>query len=102
MKIQEACLPCLVSLGVRCAALIPAASRPAFYRDFFHTLANVDFDQPAPLAIGLLYRLIKQKAKTGQHTGGGRNPGADQANPLGSRSVCGSTAAGCAGQQFRF
>lgn len=65
MKIQEACLPCLVSLGVRCAALIPAASRPAFYRDFFHTLANVDFDQPAPLAIGLLYRLIKQKAKTG-------------------------------------
>lgn len=48
MKIQEACLPCLVSLGVRCAALIPAASRPAFYRDFFHTLANVDFDQPAP------------------------------------------------------
>ena len=65
MKIQEACLPCLVSLGVRCAALIPAASRPAFYRAFFHTLANVDFDQPAPLAIGLLYRLIKQKAKTG-------------------------------------
>lgn len=65
MKIQEACLPCLVSLGVRCAALIPAASRPAFYRDFFHTLANVDFDQPAPLAIGLLYRLIKQKQKPG-------------------------------------
>ena len=41
MKIQEACLPCLVSLGVRCAALIPAASRPAFYRAFFHTLAKL-------------------------------------------------------------
>lgn len=52
MKIQDACLPCITAQTVSCAALIPEADRPAFYRSVFHTLAQLDFNQPAPAAIG--------------------------------------------------
>ena len=46
MKIQDACLPCITAQAVSCAALIPEADRPAFYHSVFHTLAQLDFNQP--------------------------------------------------------
>ena len=64
MKIQDACLPCITAQTVSCAALIPEADRPAFYRSVFHTLAQLDFNQPAPAAIGAVYRLVKQTLRT--------------------------------------
>lgn len=64
MKIQGACLPCIVSQAVRCAKQICESKRPAFYRAVFAKLAVMDFDQPAPAAIGDLYRFVKQAIGT--------------------------------------
>ncbi|MCH1942679.1 damage-control phosphatase ARMT1 family protein [Holdemania massiliensis] len=64
MKIQDACLPCIVSQAVRCAEQICEPKRPAFYRAVFAKLAVMDFDQPAPAAIGDLYRFVKQATGT--------------------------------------
>lgn len=64
MKIQDACLPCIVSQAVRCAKQICESKRPAFYRAVFAKLAVMDFDQPAPAAIGDLYRFVKQATGT--------------------------------------
>ncbi|WP_020225906.1 damage-control phosphatase ARMT1 family protein [Holdemania massiliensis] len=64
MKIQDACLPCIVSQAVRCAKQICESKRPAFYRAVFAKLAALDFEQPAPAAIGDIYRLVKQTVCT--------------------------------------
>ena len=64
MKIQDACLPCITAQTVSCAALIPESDRPAFYRSVFHMLAQLDFNQPAPAAIGAVYQLVKQTLRT--------------------------------------
>ena len=64
MKIQDPCLPCIVSQAVRCAEQICESKRPAFYRAVFAKLAALDFEQPAPAAIGDIYRLVKQTVCT--------------------------------------
>ena len=64
MKIQDACLPCIVSQAVRCAEQICESKRPAFYRAVFAKLAALDFEQPAPAAIGDIYCLVKQTVCT--------------------------------------
>lgn len=60
MKINEQCLPCLVSQAVKTANLINADEREMLYQKIFAAMSNMDFSKTNPEIVGENYRLIKQ------------------------------------------
>lgn len=62
MKIQEPCLPCIVRQAIQIAEMtnLRKEDRAALYRETFRIMAQIDFDQPAPLPIGEIFRAAVQ------------------------------------------
>ena len=59
MKIQDPCLSCLVRQTVQVAdmTLLDNKKRPALYREMFRTLSEMDFNEPAPVPFGKIFRI---------------------------------------------
>ncbi len=60
MKINEQCLPCLISQAVKTARLGKAENREQLYQKIFAHMSHTDFSKTNPEIIGENYRLIKQ------------------------------------------
>ena len=58
MKIQEPCLPCIVRQTIQVAKMtnLRKEDRAALYREMFSMMAQIDFEQPAPVPIGRIFR----------------------------------------------
>ncbi len=60
MKINEQCLPCLISQAVRTANLVKADNREELYREIFRRMGQLDFSKTNPQIAGENYRLLKR------------------------------------------
>lgn len=63
MKIDYACLPCLVNQVVRVADITKAENKDLLFKKVFAYLSNLDFSKSNPEVIGTTYRLIKEHVK---------------------------------------
>lgn len=63
MKIDYACLPCLVNQVVRVADITKAENKDVLFKKVFTYLSNLDFSKSNPEVIGTTYRLIKEHIK---------------------------------------
>ena len=48
MKMNEQCLPCLISQAVRTANLVKAENREELYREIFRRMGKLDFSKTNP------------------------------------------------------
>ena len=60
MKMNEQCLPCLISQAVRTANLVKAENREELYREIFRRMGKLDFSKTNPQIAGENYRLLKR------------------------------------------
>ena len=61
MKINENCLPCLISQVIKVANITNIKNRDMFYRGVFQYLGKLNFTKTNPEIIGATFEMIKQQ-----------------------------------------